>query len=411
MTEQTDIIPFSLLVKPASATCNLRCDYCFYLDKHKIYPGHSPLRMDDAVLERVIHTYLEIPLPVHSFSWQGGEPTLMGLDFFRQVVRYQARFQHQGARITNGIQTNGTLLTAEWARFLARHQFLVGMSLDGPEAIHNRYRTTTTGGGSYSSVLDGINHLKNNRAEFNILTLVSQANIEKPLEVYRFLRDEMQCRHHQYIECVEFDRSGGLTDFSATGKQWGDFLCTIFDEWVKYDTAGVSVRLFDAIITTMLDKRPTMCTLGRDCRHYLVVEHNGDIYPCDFYVEERMKLGNIALADWQSLLSKRQYEAFGKRKRSMSPACGHCSFVGLCAGDCQKNRLTRATAAHSPSLLCDGWKQFYQHAMPTLTKLVQKLERKNSRKKTVPAGTGQTGRNDLCPCGSGRKFKKCCFHR
>jgi uncharacterized protein len=365
--------------------------------------------MDNGLLEHIIRSYLDTDQSIYSFSWQGGEPTLMGLDFFRQAIEYQLRFRRNDAILTNGLQTNGTLLTVEWAKYLARHQFLVGASLDGPELVHNRYRTSASGMGSYTSVTEGIELLKHNNVEFNILTLVSQANADKPLEVYKFLRDELQCNYHQYIECVEFDSSGSLTEYSITGPQWGDFLCAIFDEWVRHDTNRVSVRLFDSIITTMLSDTPTMCTFGRDCRHYLVVEHNGDVYPCDFYVEENMKLGNIMVDDWSALLSKERYADFGHRKQFFNHTCRTCPFVELCAGDCQKNRLTRSVVPYSPSMLCDGWKQFYEYAMPTFAKLVKKLKRKHSAKQPTPSLPKQIKRNSSCPCGSGRKYKKCCM--
>jgi uncharacterized protein len=333
----------------------------------------------------------------------------MGLGFFKQAHEYQLRYRQDGAHVTNGLQTNGSLLTVEWAEFLARHQFLVGISLDGPESLHDRYRRSAGGSGSYASVVKGIKLLKSSRSEFNILTLVSRANVDRPLEVYRFLRDELGCHYHQYIECVEFDGSGSLRDYSITGPQWGDFLCTIFDEWVRHDTNRVSVRLFDSIITTMLNKTPTMCTFGRDCRHYLVVEHNGDVYPCDFYVEDNMRLGNIAVDDWSTLLSRQRYVEFGQRKHLLDQTCRTCPFAELCAGDCQKNRLTKNLEPCSPSVLCEGWKQFYRHAVPTFTKLVKKLKRRQAENKPASALPGQAGRNDLCPCGSGRKFKKCCM--
>jgi uncharacterized protein len=410
MKRVTNSQPFSLLIKPASADCNLHCDYCFYLDKGRLYPNDQRKRMNNGLLEHVIRSYLATDQPIYSFSWQGGEPTLMGLDFFKQAVEYQLRFRQDGARVTNGLQTNGTLLTAEWAKFLVRHQFLVGVSLDGSESIHNRYRTTASGMGSYASVIEGIELLQSNNVEFNILTLVSQANADKPLEVYKFLRDELHCHYHQYIECVEFDSSGGLTDYSITGPQWAAFLCAIFDEWVRHDTNRVSVRLFDSIITTMLSQTPTMCTFGRDCRHYLVVEHNGDVYPCDFYVEEAMKLGNVMLDDWSTLLSTKCYADFGQRKQLFSQTCRTCPFVKLCAGDCQKNRWTKSYKPNSDSVLCDGWKQFYAHSMPTFKKLVKKLEKIQSRNSQNISSPGAIGRNDLCPCGSSRKYKKCCMN-
>jgi uncharacterized protein len=245
-------------------------------------------------------------------------------------------------------------------------------------------------------VIEGIDLLKVNDADFNNLTLVSQANVEKPLEVYQFLRDELHCYYHQYIECVEFDTSENLTNSSITGPQWGDFLCAIFDEWVRHDTNRVSVRLFDSIITTMLNKIPSMCTLGHDCRHYLLVEHNGDVYPCDFYVEETMKLGNILVDDWSTILSTKRYTNFGQRKQRFSHICSNCPFVDLCAGDCQKNRLTRCVEPNSSSVLCDGWRQFYDHSMPTFRKLVKKLESIQSRNNRNISPSDANGRNDPC---------------
>jgi uncharacterized protein len=402
--------PFSLLIKPASADCNLKCTYCFYIDKCKMYRSAKVHRMNETVLGRAISSYLRFNQKVYSFGWQGGEPTLMGLDFFKQVVSLQNTYLKPGAQITNGLQTNGTLLNDDWARFFSRNAFLVGVSLDGPEKIHNTYRTAIDKKGSYSSVIKGIGCLKRYKTQFNILTLISQANVHKPLDVYRFLRDEIDCLYHQYIECVEFDKTDNLTDFSITGQQWGDFLCTIFDEWVNNDTNRVSVRLFDSIIVTLLHKSPAMCTFGRDCRHYLVVEHNGDVYPCDFYVEEEMKLGNIIENDWSDLLSSPEYEMFGQRKGSYGHECDKCPFVDLCAGDCQKNRLTRTAIPHSKSVLCEGWKQFYEHSMPSFRKLIRKLENKKARNNQIISSSRPIGRNDPCPCGSGRKYKKCCMN-
>ncbi len=403
--------PFSLLIKPASADCNLRCNYCFYLAKGRLYPSGQAHRMHEKLLEQIISSYLATDQQAYSFSWQGGEPTLMGLDFFRKVVDYQRRYSPSGAVLSNGLQTNGTMLTKEWAQFLARHQFLVGVSLDGSESIHNQYRISASGKGSYPSVIEGIDNLKHNHAEFNILTLVNQANIDRPIDVYRFLRDDLRCYYHQYIECVEFDSSGRLMEFSITGPQWGNFLCHIFDEWSRHDTNRVSVRLFDSIITTLLGKTPTMCTFGRDCRHYLVVEFNGDVYPCDFYVDHDMKLGNVLEDDWQTLVSAQRYADFGRRKRVLNQACRDCSFVELCAGDCQKNRLTRNSEPYSKSVLCDGWKEFFQHAMPTFNKLVKKIRRIEPGIQPNSPSAGQIGRNDPCPCGSGKKYKKCCIDK
>ena len=251
--------------------------------------------------------------------------------------------------------------------------------------------------------------MKRFKTEFNILTLVSQANVHNPLEIYRFLRDEMKCLYHQYIECVEFDQTGKQTEFSIKAQQWGDFLCTLFDEWINNDTNRVSVRLFDSIMSTLIKETPTLCSFSRDCRHYLVVEHNGDVYPCDFYVEENLKLGNIIEDNWSTFLSSPTYEMFGNRKGHYDHECNKCPYVVVCAGDCQKNRLTRGANPHSKSVLCEGWRQFYDHSMPSFRKLVKKLEQKQKRKSQPLSPSRPIGRNDLCPCGSGKKYKKCCM--
>ncbi len=314
---------FSLLIKPASADCNLRCTYCFYLAKCRMYPLLEVHRMDNVALERTISSYMKTDQQIYTFAWQGGEPTLIGIDFFKYAVSIQNSCLKPGKQVTNGIQTNGTLLNDNWARFFSRNSFLVGVSLDGPEKVHNICRTSSNGKGSYSSVIRGIECLKRFKTEFNILTLVSQANVHNPLEIYRFLRDEMKCLYHQYIECVEFDQTGKQTEFSIKAQQWGDFLCTLFDEWINNDTNPVSVRLFDSIMSTLIKETPTLCSFSRDCRHYLVVEHNGDVYPCDFYVEENLKLGNITEDNWSTFLSSPTYEMFGNRKGHYDHECNN----------------------------------------------------------------------------------------
>ncbi len=351
---------------------------------------------------------MEASLP---FAWQGGEPTLMGLDFYKHVVSLQKIHKKPNANITNAFQTNGILLDDNWATFFKQNGFLVGVSLDGPEDIHDKYRISGSGQGSYANVIGGIGSLRRCGAEFNTLTLISQANVNHPVEVYRFIRDKVNCSYHQYIDCVEFDDSGKLTDFSISGRQWGDFLCTIFDEWAGNDVNRVSVRLFDSIMSVILNKKSTLCTSCQDCRNYLLVEYNGDVYPCDFYVEEKMKLGNIMEHDWADLMSSERYVAFGKRKNHWAHDCDSCQYLDFCAGDCQKNRFTRSDVSSSKSVLCEGWKQFYDYAMPTFKKLAKKLKNRQIRAHHLMSSGGSIGRNDLCFCGSGKKFKKCCIAR
>ncbi len=400
--------PFSLLIKPAGADCNLRCAYCFYLEKCGLYPDSSRHRMTPEVLERLVAGYMRTPQPNYLFSFQGGEPTLMGVEFFRQVVRLQRLHAPERAQVTNTLQTNATLIDDEFARFLAENGFLVGVSLDGPAEIHDRYRLTADGRGTHAEVLRGIECLKRARAEFNILTLVSQSNVRHGREVYRCIRDQGH-RFHQYIPCVEFGPDGKPLPFAISGEEWGEFLCQVFDEWRAADTRTVSVRLFDALLAILVDGRPMQCTLDRDCRQYFVVEHNGDIYPCDFFVRPELRLGNIADTSWEAALASPLYAQFGGCKARWNPACASCDVLDLCSGDCLKHRPGTPADPSALSVLCAGWKRFLRHARPKLEALADEVRRRRHVEQQRQSGGGSApGRNDPCPCGSGRKFKKCC---
>ncbi len=408
--------PFSLLVKPSSADCNLRCKYCFYLDRAEMYPETARHRMSGEVLERMISSFLATPQPHHSIGWQGGEPTLMGLGFFKKVTDLQQRYGRSGGAVSNGLQTNTTLIDDEWARHLAQYNFLVGVSIDGPAGVHDRYRTFVNGRGAHADVMRGLQCLKRNRVEYNVLTLVSQSNVQNPVEVYHYLRDDLGVMYHQYIECVEFERDGTLQPFAISGREWGDFLCAIYDEWIKCDdTRRVSVRLFDSILTMMVDGYANVCAMGQDCRQYLVVEHNGDIYPCDFFVRPDLKLGNIMEDSWEDLLESPAYAEFGARKRKWSAKCTDCEYLRYCAGCCPKNRSYKGENPDQLSILCDGWLQFFDHAMPAFKRLAGDIrserelaQRDMYRSQMGSAAGGQIGRNEPCPCGSGKKYKKCC---
>ncbi len=395
---------FSLLVKPASYCCNLRCSYCFYFGKRELF-GERELRMDGRTLSTMIEKFIALGLPVSSFGWQGGEPTLMGLDFYRRAVELQRQFAKPGQRVANALQTNGTLLDDEWGSFLHVNKFLVGLSVDGPEGVHDKSRLRADGRGSHADVMRGMEALKRNGVEFNVLTLVSTANQERPLEVYNYLKS-LGVLHHQYIECVEFSGDGSLAPFSVDPLKWGQFLCAIFDEWFKADTRTVSVRLFDSILVKLLDKAANACMLGTDCRQYFVVEHNGDVFPCDFHVKPEWRLGNVAANSFEELYESELYRKFGARKRELSAACKSCEFLGLCAGCCPKNR---PGAPASQSALCAGWKLFYGHTLERFKELAAEVakERKSAARRRT-AGSAPPDRNAPCPCGSGRKYKKCC---
>jgi uncharacterized protein len=411
--------PFSLLIKPASYGCNLRCKYCFYLKKKELFGSNH--MMSDDVLKKMISSFLCLDMPSYSFGWQGGEPTLMGLDFFRQVVKYQQQFAAPDSVISNGLQTNGTLLDDEWCEHLAKYKFLVGISVDGPEEIHDLNRLTVSAEGSHRLVMRGIEALKRHKVEYNVLTLVSSANVKQPLLIYNYLK-EHGVYYHQYIECIEFDSNDQLTGFSVTPEQWGEFLCSVFDEWYKKDVFTVSVRLFDSILTRLVDGYANACAFGTDCRQYLVVENNGNIYPCDFFVTPELKLGNLMNDSWLEMLNSPVYEAFGKRKSNWNDECVKCEYLKICSGCCPKNRPTRGEDPTRLSILCDGWKMFYNHTMSRFKEIANRIikDRKAAEEQerlekgrylAAMRASGQVkkvGRNDPCPCGSGKKFKKCC---
>jgi len=404
---------FSLLIKPASADCNLRCPYCFYLKRGGLYRETARHRMSERVLERMVSTYLKTEQPQHVFCWQGGEPTLMGLDFFRRAVELEAGYGKPGSSVANSLQTNGVLIDDEFASFLSKYNFLVGVSLDGPQEIHDRFRVSANGSGSHAQVLKALKRLKRHRVEFNILTLVTSANVTRAKEVYHYLCD-MGLLYHQYIPCVEFDGRNNLLPFAVTARQWGDFLCEIFDEWIAPALPKVSVRLFDSILAFLLNGDKTICRMQDDCRRYFVVEYNGDVYPCDFFVDEDKKIGNVMTDAWQELLKSPQYLAFGRLKPRWNQACSECEYLSLCAGDCLKHRLYENNNPKNLSWLCEGWKRFYRHSLPGFKKLAGEIQRENQRRRIAervklnPPPGKKIGRNDPCPCGSGKKYKRCC---
>ena len=381
MPEGSEQKQFSLLIKPASADCNLACTYCFYLPKAGLYPESSRHRMSDGTLKRMISTYLATDQDTYSFGWQGGEPTLMGVEFFQRVVELQTRYGRPGSIVANGLQTNATMITDELARLLAEYRFLLGVSLDGPEEIHNTYRKNRKGTGSYDRVIEGIELLNKHQVELNILVAVNAANVGMARRIYSFLLG-MGIRYHQYIPIVEFDEQGRPLPYSIDGQQWGAFLKELFEVWYP-DAGRVSVRLFDALLTYLVEGSRILCTMGRDCRQYFLVEHNGDVYPCDFFAAPELRLGNLLETDWSDLLESPRYEAFGRQKSQWNEACESCPFLELCMGDCLKHRFYAAPSARSDpgslSWLCSGWKIFYESCLPGFRRIARRIQRQRTR--------------------------------
>ncbi len=401
--------PFTLLIKPASADCNLRCPYCFYLDRAALYPGSSVHRMSDEVLTALVEGYLQTPQPQHVFGWQGGEPLLMGFDFFRQAVDLQQKLGLPGSVVANGLQTNGTLITPDLSRLFADYRFLLGVSLDGPEPIHDHYRRNADGAGTYDRVRRGIDCLQRHEVSFNILTLVTSHPARRAEEIYRF-HCAQGYRFQQYIPCVEYGMDGKAVPWTVGERDWGRFLCDLFDAWYPQDVRRISIRLFDSILARLVDDAISVCHFGTDCRQYFVVEHNGDIYPCDFFVEADWRLGNLQTDSWAELQASPLYRKFGEQKACWNSRCATCRWVGICAGDCLKHRLCGGQVAEGVSRLCGGWQMFYEHTAERFERLAEEIRgaRRSGQAPAIRPDGRSPGRNELCVCGSGRKFKHCC---
>jgi uncharacterized protein len=399
--------PFSLLVKPTSADCNLNCDYCFYQSRKDLYPDATVHRMSDIVLEQLMKTYMRTNQDIYSICWQGGEPSLMGLDFFSKTVELQKKYGAPGSRISNSVQTNATLMTDQMAALFAKYHFLVGCSLDGPQDIHDRYRKTVKGNPTHEAVINGIRILQRHHVAFNILTLVSRANVHQAKEVYHYLK-KMGFFHHQYIPCVEFDEHRNLMPFAITGDQWGRFLCDLFDAWYPKDLSRVSIRNFESILSKKINGTPDVCVMGDNCCSYFVVEYNGDVYPCDFFVDPSLKLGNIMETSWEEMFHSPVYRKFGALKKQWNPKCTVCDHLDFCAGDCLKNRLYNDNLPQNISWLCPGLTAFFTHTQKKFDTLAEKIILGYGKEQKSIDKIPKSGRNDPCPCGSGLKFKRCC---
>lgn len=439
---------FHVLAKPVGPLCNLDCSYCYYLDKEQDFPPGERFRMREELLERFVRGYIEAqPGPEIAFAWQGGEPTLLGLTFFERAVELQRRYAG-GKRITNALQTNGTLLDEGWCRFLRREGFLVGLSLDGPRGLHDAHRPDKRGRPSWERVMAGLELLVRHRVEFNTLTVVHRHNAAYPLEVYRFLR-ECGSRVLQLIPLVERVLSGGgrqgagrpvflpppeseaaaagvlpetdageVSELSVLPEQWGAFLCSIFDEWVRRDVGRVFVQQFDGALSQWLGLGAAICVHAETCGRSLALEHDGDVFACDHYVYPRWRLGNLAETPLAELVDSPAQQRFGAVKRdTLARRCRECSVRFACGGDCPKHRFI-ASGSGALSYLCAGYERFFKHIASPMTRMAtlvragrapaEIMYESKHRAAREWSGAERIGRNDPCPCSSGRKFKRCC---
>ncbi len=419
---------FHILVKPTGADCNLNCAYCFFLEKERLYPG-SDFRMKDEVLEEYVRQYTQAQrVPEAVVAWQGGEPTLMGLDFFRRSIELLAKHAPPGMRISNTIQTNGTLLDDAWCEFLRENGFLVGLSVDGPRELHDVYRRDKGGKGTFDRVQRAVRLMQRHGVDFNILCAVNAANAGHPLDVYRFFRDELGVDWIQFLPIVERINTDGstllqegdtVTDRSVGPAQWGDFLIAVFDEWVRRDVGTVFINYFEAAAASWAGAAAAMCITDETCGRALALEHNGDLYVCDHFVEPDYLLGNIMETPMLELVSSEKLRRFGEDKRDALPRyCRECEMLFACRGECPKNRFARTPDGEEGlNYLCEGYRAFYNHIDPVM-RIVADLLKKGryadeimgiieERDNALREAFSRAGRNDPCPCGSGKKFKNC----
>ncbi len=366
--------PFTLLIKPSGSDCNIDCQYCFYKCRAPEI-GQGRQRMSDEVLERLVTDYMELRFAMSGFAWQGGEPTLMGLDFYKKAVELQKAHGIAGQEVGNSIQTNAILLdNDDWCTFLRDSQFLVGVSIDGPKELHDHYRLDLGGHGTWDRVMSAIERMKAFDVQYNTLSLVNRLTADHADEIFDFLID-LGMRYLQFIPCVEVDpQTNEIADFSVTPEQYGDFMCRVFDRWVDFGPQRLSVRDFDSILSHCAGGRHTICTFDRQCSQYIVVEHKGDVYPCDFFVDPQWYLGNICETPIEKLATSARKKAFARKKQNLSNKCLVCRHLAICRGGCMKDRApfdkdNRGCASY----FCESYHRFFDYALPRFNQLAAQV--------------------------------------
>ena len=428
---------FHVMAKPTGATCNLDCEYCFFLSKEMLYPG-SRFRMAEELQETYIRQLLEAHTraPEVVVAWQGGEPTMMGLPFFRRAIELQRKYAQPGQRVLNTLQTNGTLLTDEWGEFLKANDFLVGISVDGPREMHDAYRVDKGGKPTFDRVMRGLDVLKRHEVEWNVLTTIHAVNGDHGREVYRFLRDDLGATFIQYIPIIEratpdtlqiadtgwgsgvhgrplYIQDGSLvTHRSIAPEQYGRFMIDVFEEWVRTDIGTVFVQIFDTALASWYGEGGGMCIHAETCGQQLALEHNGDLYSCDHYVEPGYLLGNIGERTMLELIALPQQQKFGQDKRdTLTQFCRDCDVRFACHGGCPKDRFIRTPDDEAGlNYLCPGFKAFFHHVDPAMRFMAERLSAGAAPSEIVgryAAEDAKRGRNEPCTCGSGRKWKQC----
>ncbi|MBM7542032.1 anaerobic sulfatase maturase [Amphibacillus cookii] len=395
----------SVMWKTVSESCNLACDYCYY----STCEGRTgkATQIDSITLEKFIKEYMEMSHGLVNFVWQGGEPLLAGIDFFEQVVSFQKKYSTKYKRAKNSIQTNGTLINQHWADFFAEHQFFIGISLDGPKEIHDQRRVTRSGHPSFDLVMRGVNYLQSAGVEFNILTVIHENNVLRGHTLMAFYRD-MGFTHVQFIPCMDFkaqhlDQPGV---FLITAKEYGDFLCEIFDYWYNDGYPMLSIRFFDNLLTAYLNHTPEHCVHQETCPRTIVFEQNGNAYPCDFYIDDHYLLGNIKVNSFKEIATHTNMDKFLKEKPLLPKQCQGCEFLHLCHGGCPRNRLKENNEV-GVEYFCESYQQIYRYADQRLQSLANRIKREKLLA-LIHAGYPLPLKSEPCICGSAKAFSTCC---
>lgn len=412
--------PFVVMAKPVGPLCNLECRYCYYLETEHFYEGLHQYHMADSMLETYIRQYIQSsPGPVVAFTWHGGEPTLVGLDFYRQAVKLQQKYLPEGWSCWNNLQTNGMVLDDEWCAFLADARFDVGLSIDGTPWLHDENRKDHSGRGTYDRAVAAVRCLQKHGIQPDLLCTVTAAIAQEPLAVYRALRD-LNTGWIQFIPIVRQTGDGEITADSVSGEEYGNFLCTIFDEWIRYDLGRVDIQLFAETALVGAGGTASLCWMAPSCGRVLVVEHDGAVYSCDHFVTPDHRLGDITLSSLSALVDLPEQHSFGSNKQNGLPSrCLTCPWLQLCNGGCPKDRFALTESGEQGlNHLCEGLRKFFAHSEQPLGQIMQLRKRglapdaimAELRAKSQARWRG-IGRNDPCPCGSGRKAKSCCWSK
>jgi len=400
-------MPVHVLAKPAGAICNLDCSYCFYLDREELYPG-ARFRMRDEVLEAYLSQLLELhPGPEITIAWQGGEPTLLGVDFFRRAFEMAERLRRPGQQLRHALQTNATLLDDRWGELLSQYSVLVGVSIDGPAHLHDVLRVDRHGRGTHDRVRAGIEVLRRHQVECNALVTVNAANQHAPVEVYRYLRDELGFEFIQLIPIVEVAAAATvetplvLEPTSVDPVAWGQFLLAVFREWLRADVGRVYVSMFDATLGAHLGMPASMCIFSETCGQAVALEHNGDLYSCDHFVDPSHLLGNLLETHLGDLVHSPAQQAFGAAKAQLPEQCRRCPVLVACRGECPKNRADRTVEGElGLNVLCAGYLSFFTESAPVFAAMAERLRRGGYADEVMALVQGAPA-GEPCPCGSG----------